>query len=79
MEEIVKEIKNRTKLRRIAGISLILFGFIFYLIPLVPGTWAIVLGLEILGIRLLVQDKIKERAQRSQLLKKIMHKKDGAN
>ena len=75
MEDIYKEIKNKTILRRLIGVLLILLGFLFYLIPFLPGTWAIVLGLEILGIRLLVQDKIKERARRSKFMQKISWRK----
>ena len=74
MEEILKEIRNKTIVRRLVGVFLVLLGLLFYLIPFVPGTWAIVLGLEILGIRLLIQDKIKERARRSNLLQKIRRK-----
>lgn len=69
MEEIFFHIKNRSTLRKIAGVLMIALGLLFYLIPLVPGTWAIVLGLEILGVRLLVQDKIKERVRNSKFFK----------
>lgn len=48
-------------LRRVLGISLIILGIIIHLIPFVPAGWIIVLGLELLGIRVLLQDKIKEK------------------
>jgi hypothetical protein len=59
MKEIFEQIKNKSVLRIIAGVALVIFGFLIHLIPLVPGSWAIFIGLEILGIRLLVWDKIK--------------------
>lgn len=44
--------------KKILGILLILLGIILHLIPLFPAGWIIVLGLELLGIRLLLQDKL---------------------
>jgi hypothetical protein len=58
MGKIYDQIKERSKLRVVLGLSLVVFGLIIHLIPLVPGSWVIFIGLEILGIRLLVQDKI---------------------
>ncbi len=60
MEEIIFHIKSKTLIRKLVGVIMILLGFVLHLIPLVPGSWAIIIGLEILGIRLLVQDLLKK-------------------
>lgn len=70
MKEIILNIKNKTVLRRIAGLAMVFLGLILYLIPLLPGSWAIVIGLEILGVRLLVVDMVKEWIKHSRLFKK---------
>lgn len=59
MKEIFEQIKNKSKLKILAGTFFVVFGLLIHLIPLVPGSWAIFIGLEILGIRLLIWDKIK--------------------
>ena len=75
MEEIYKKLKNNTNLKIFIGISFIVFGFLIHLIPIVPGSWAIFIGLEILGIRLLVQNKFKEQCKNSKFLSKIFNMK----
>lgn len=70
MEEIIFHIKNRTIARRLAGFSMIILGLLLHLIPLMPGSWAIIIGLEVLGIRLLVQDKFREWAKNSKYCKR---------
>jgi len=45
--------------RKILGIFLIILGLLLHLIPLFPAGWIIVVGLELLGFRLLLKDKIK--------------------
>jgi len=57
MKEIFKQVRNQSRLRIVAGGFLVVLGLILHLIPLFPAGWIIVIGLEILGIRLLVQDK----------------------
>lgn len=59
MNEILEQVKNKSILRIVFGVFLIIFGLLIHLIPLVPGSWFIILGLEILGVRLLVWDKMK--------------------
>lgn len=71
MNKIFEQIKNNTKLRIFAGVFFIIFGLLIHLIPLVPGSWAIVIGLEILGIRLLLQNQIHNRFKDSKLFQKI--------
>lgn len=45
-------------IKKVLGVLLILCGLLLHLIPLFPAGWIIVLGLELLGIRLLLQDKV---------------------
>ncbi|MDD4412739.1 MAG: hypothetical protein PHR00_03795 [Patescibacteria group bacterium] len=61
--------------KKIAGITLIILGLILHLIPFFPAGWIIFLGLELLGIRLLLQDKIKNRLSNSKLYNTIKVKK----
>jgi hypothetical protein len=60
MDEIFQKIKSQSRLRILIGMFFVVFGFSIHMIPFVPGSWAIAIGLEILGIRLLVQDKLKK-------------------
>ncbi len=53
--------KNKLNFKKIAGVVLIVLGVILHLIPFFPAGWIIVLGLELLGIRLLIWDKIKNK------------------
>jgi hypothetical protein len=46
-------------LKKILGVFFLVSGILLHLIPLFPAGWIIVLGLELLGLRLLLQDKIK--------------------
>ncbi len=70
MGEIFKQIKTKTGLRIFAGVFLVILGLLVHLIPLVPGSWIIFIGLEILGVRLLVQDKLKEWLNNSKFFNK---------
>ena len=42
-----------------AGIILILIGLASLITPLTPGSWLAIIGLELLGIRILLFDKFK--------------------
>jgi len=65
IKEIFEQIKKRSCLKIFAGVFLIVLGLILHLIPLFPAGWIIVIGLELLGIRLLLWDKIKGRMSNS--------------
>jgi len=45
--------------RKILGVLAIILGIIGALFPVLPGWWLIFIGLELLGLRLLFQDKLK--------------------
>lgn len=44
----------------IAGVILILIGLLALVTPLTPGAWLAFVGLELIGIRLTVWDRLKE-------------------
>ena len=48
----------RRALKIILGILLILIGVLALLTPLTPGSWLALIGLEILGLRILLERKI---------------------
>ncbi len=66
----------RRTLRIILGIVLIILGVLAALTPFSPGSWLALIGLEILGLRLLFQRKLlswtpkKYRGRLRNLLKK---------
>ena len=57
--KIVKEyINNKPKIKKTIGIILILIGLAALLTPLTPGSWLLFIGLELLGLRVLLSDKL---------------------
>ncbi|MHC4207487.1 MAG: hypothetical protein ACYSTT_22760 [Planctomycetota bacterium] len=48
----------RRVLKIVLGILLILIGVFALLTPLTPGSWLALIGLEILGIRILLERKL---------------------
>jgi len=71
----------RRALKIILGILLILIGVFALLTPLTPGSWLALIGLEILGLRLLLERKLislvphKYRRRVRDLLKNKVKKK----
>ena len=54
----VKEyIHSHPIIKKTVGIVLILVGFVALVTPLTPGSWLMLIGLELLGFRLLLFDK----------------------
>ena len=45
--------------KKIIGVGLIIIGFLALITPFTPGAWLIFIGLELLGVRILFWDKIK--------------------
>jgi len=73
--------KNIRRVLRITlGIVLIILGVVAALTPFSPGSWLALIGLEILGLRLLLQRKFlsllprKYRGRVSNLFKKVKKK-----
>ncbi len=52
-------IHKRPALKKIAGFFLILIGFIALVTPLTPGAWLALVGLELLGVRVVFFDKFR--------------------
>ena len=48
----------RRALKIVLGVLLILIGVLALLTPLTPGSWLALIGLEILGLRILLERKI---------------------
>jgi len=48
----------RRTLRILLGILLIILGVLALLTPLTPGSWLALIGLEILGLRILLERKL---------------------
>jgi hypothetical protein len=73
----------KTVIRKVAGVVLIIIGLAALLTPLTPGSWLALIGLELLGIRLLVFKKFfndKQRAAISRFMAKFgFSSSDGSN
>ncbi len=48
----------RRALKIVLGVVLVLVGVLALLTPLTPGSWLALIGLEILGLRILLERKI---------------------
>ncbi|MDO8591043.1 MAG: hypothetical protein Q7R65_03655 [bacterium] len=48
------------RLRIALGVLLILLGLFAFFTPLTPGSWLALIGLELLGLRVIFADKIKK-------------------
>ncbi len=56
----IKEcIHNRPRIKKAVGVILILIGLAALFTPLTPGSWLAIIGLELLGVRILLSDKLK--------------------
>lgn len=47
----------KTKLKKALGVFLIIFGIAGIILPILPGWWVGVIGLELLGWRLVIDRK----------------------
>ena len=55
---------DNKKIKKAVGVVLILIGLAALLTPFTPGSWLIFMGLELLGSRFLLWDKIKQRLKK---------------
>ena len=53
--------ESKSPIKIVVGVILIILGFIALITPLTPGSWLIFVGLELLGFRLAVWEKIKDK------------------
>lgn len=67
LDKIRTILTNSPRLKRVVGIVLVLVGLTALLTPLTPGSWLIFVGLELLGLRFLLWDKIKQRFGKKQV------------
>jgi len=44
--------------RTVVGVTVIVLGFLALVTPFTPGSWLIPIGLEFLGLRILLEDKL---------------------
>ena len=59
LKKVKEYIYNRPKIKKTIGVVLILIGLTALVTPLIPGSWLAIIGLELLGIRILFLDKFK--------------------
>lgn len=51
----------KTIFKKITAVVFIVIGLLALITPLTPGSWLIFVGLELLGIRMIFWDKIKDK------------------
>ncbi len=51
---------NRPRLRKTMGWALVVIGFFALIAPIVPGAPLVFIGFEVLGLRFVFTDKIKD-------------------
>ena len=56
----MKELFQNPKVKKGTGVALILLGLLALFTPFTPGSWAVFIGLELLGVRLAFWRKIAE-------------------
>lgn len=54
------ETMMRRTVRTVVGVILIVLGFLALITPFSPGSWLILIGLEFLGLRILLENKLWE-------------------
>ncbi len=67
--KIIKEyIHNRPRIKKVVGVVLILLGLAAFVTPLTPSSWLAIIGLELLGVRILLFDKFTPLEIRRKLI-----------
>lgn len=57
--KIIKEyLDRRPGIKKTVGVILILIGLAALITPLTPGSWLIIIGMELLGARILLSDRL---------------------
>lgn len=65
-ERIKKLMKVSPTFKKTVGVVLVIVGFLALVTPFTPGSWLIFVGLELLGVRFLVWDRLKAWLARKQ-------------
>ena len=78
--KIIKEyIRGKPRIRKIIGVILIIVGLGALFTPLTPGSWLALVGLELLGLRILLYDKPTHLYNKWVGKLKFWKKKQGSN
>lgn len=67
---------NKPKIRKTLGIVLVIVGLVALITPLTPGSWLALIGLELLGWRILFYDPLRRRLSGASKLKFWKKKQD---
>ncbi len=59
LKTIKEYIHNRPRIKKAVGVILILIGLAAFFTPFTPGSWLVIIGIELLGVRILFFDKFK--------------------
>ncbi len=59
MESVKAFFEKRPAIKKVGGVFLVVIGLLALVTPLTPGSWLALVGLELLGIRVLFLDRIK--------------------
>jgi uncharacterized membrane protein HdeD (DUF308 family) len=61
----IKKISDKNPaLKTIIGVALIIYGLLALFTPFTPGSWLIVVGLELLGVHWAIWDNIKAKLKK---------------
>jgi len=69
-------------IKKIAGVILIIVGLAILFTPFTPGSWVALIGLELLGLRLLIERKFlkeKHRASIAKILARFGYSSSGSS
>lgn len=72
--EMIYNREMKSILRKILGVILVIIGLVALLTPLTPGSWLALIGLELLGLRLIIEKRFlkdKHRAAIAKFMKKF--------
>jgi uncharacterized protein YqgC (DUF456 family) len=62
IHDFLKKLReSKSPWKKVIGIICFILGFIALITPLTPGSWLIFVGLELLGFRLAIWEKIKDK------------------
>jgi drug/metabolite transporter (DMT)-like permease len=64
MKKIAAKLSRSPKARKAAGVVLIVVGVAALVTPLTPGSWLALIGLELLGVRILFAERLAARLRR---------------
>jgi hypothetical protein len=69
-------------IKKLLGVVLVIIGLAALLTPLTPGSWLALIGLELLGLRLLIERKFlkeKHRASIARFMERFGYSSSGGN